>query len=180
MNATGVCTRVSGNAGTAYPQQYIQNGWFRDGLAGYLQQESMFWRRSLWERAGGLDLKLGLAADFDLWRRFAEHADLVSVNVPLAMFRQRPGLQRSSTESTHYEAEVAQVCQSLPAPSMLWAGLSSRSKAAQHLCRMMIWRRGRVLAYSTQRTQWELSSSLRPLARTTVSDVLLERVMCHT
>ena len=175
MNEAGVCTRVSGNSGTAYPRQFIRNGWFRDGLAGYLQQESMFWRRSLWDRAGGLDLKLGLAADFDLWRRFAEHAELVSVNVPLALFRQRPGVQRSSTGRVAYEAELAQVCRGLPAPSRLWQGLASRSKAAQHLCRMLIWRRSSVLAYSSQQAQWELRSSLRPLARTTLADVMLER-----
>ena len=177
MNDASVCTRVSGNSGSAYPQQYIRNGWFRDGLAGYLQQESMFWRRSLWDRAGGLDLKLGLAADFDLWRRFAEHAELVSVNVPLALFRQRPGVQRSSTGRAAYEAELAQVCRDLPAPSRLWQGLASRSMAAQHLCRMLMWRQSSVLAYSSQRGEWQLCQSLRPLARTSVADVLLEKAL---
>ena len=54
MNGSGQCTRVSGNSGTAMPRDYIRNGWFRPELAGYLQQESMFWRRRLWEKAGGL------------------------------------------------------------------------------------------------------------------------------
>ena len=56
--------------------------------AGWIQQESTFWRRSLWERAGGrLDASLDLAADFDLWARFFEHAPLHGVAAPLAGFR---------------------------------------------------------------------------------------------
>jgi hypothetical protein len=173
MNEAGVCTRVSGNSGTAYPRQFIQNGWFRDGLAGYLQQESMFWRRSLWDRVGGLDLKLGLAADFDLWRRFAEHAELVSVNIPLALFRQRPGLQRSSTQRAAYEAEVEQICSGLRAAPKLWQTLAARGEAAKHLCRMAIWRRSSVLAFSLSEGQWSQTKSFRPLARTSLADVLL-------
>ena len=50
INDAGQCIRVAGNPGSAYPRRYIRNGWFRSSLAGYLQQESMFWRRSLWEK----------------------------------------------------------------------------------------------------------------------------------
>ena len=40
-------------------------GWF---ATGFVQQESTFWRRSLWERAGGrVDASLQLAGDFELW-----------------------------------------------------------------------------------------------------------------
>jgi glycosyltransferase involved in cell wall biosynthesis len=53
-----------------------------------IQQESTFWRRSLWERAGGrLDANLKYAGDFELWTRFALHAELFNVTVPLAGFR---------------------------------------------------------------------------------------------
>jgi glycosyltransferase involved in cell wall biosynthesis len=57
--------------------------------AGFIQQESTYWRRSLWERAGGrLDDSLKLAADFDLWARFHRAgAKLYGVRVPLACFR---------------------------------------------------------------------------------------------
>jgi glycosyltransferase involved in cell wall biosynthesis len=37
----------------------------------YLAQPSCFWRKSLFERAGGLDRSLHLAMDSDLWLRFA-------------------------------------------------------------------------------------------------------------
>jgi hypothetical protein len=175
MNGAGHCTRVSGNSGTAMPREYIRNGWFRAELAGYLQQESMFWRRSLWEKVGGLDLSLSLAADFDLWRRFAEHAELHAVNVPLALFRQRPGLQRSSAGQKSYEAEVARLCAPLPKPPALWSALAERGEQWRHLCRMLIWKQAPVLAFSSASQRWEKVRATRPLARTSVADLMLER-----
>ncbi len=175
MNGAGACTRISGNAGTAYPRHYIRNGWFRPEIAGYLQQESMFWRKSLWDRVGGLNLALNYAADFDLWQRFAEHAELYSVTAPLALFRQRPGEQRSSKGQVAYEGEVRQVCDRLPRPPALWSALGARSEAMRHLCRMLVWKQARVITYSTQQQQWVLAEGWRPLARTSWSDVMLER-----
>ncbi len=53
-----------------------------------IQQESVFWRRSLWERAGGrLDQTLTYAADLDLWLRFFRHARLYQVDTLLGGFR---------------------------------------------------------------------------------------------
>lgn len=177
MNGVGQCVRVSGNAGTAYPTSFIRNGWFRADLAGYLQQESMFWRRSLWEKVEGLDLSLSLAADFDLWRRFAQHAELYSVNVPFALFRQRPGQQRSSAGKARYEAEVAEICTDLPAAPGWWQWMSNRGEVARHLSRMLIWHDGPVIAYSWPEQSWTCRRALRPLARTSWADLMLERAM---
>lgn len=76
----------------------------------FIQQESTFWRRSLWERAGGrIDSALKLAGDFDLWARFfLQNAELHAVNVPLACFRQQKN-QRSATQSAQYFAEAKEV-----------------------------------------------------------------------
>jgi glycosyltransferase involved in cell wall biosynthesis len=53
-----------------------------------IQQESTFWRRSLWDRAGGLDVSLKFAGDFDLWARFFKAgAEVYGVGVPLGGFR---------------------------------------------------------------------------------------------
>jgi glycosyltransferase involved in cell wall biosynthesis len=53
-----------------------------------IQQESTFWRRSLWERVGGrMDSSLRMAGDFELWARFFQHAELYAVAVPLGCFR---------------------------------------------------------------------------------------------
>lgn len=175
MNGAGMCIRVSGNSGTAYPQRYIRNGWFRPAVAGNLQQESMFWRKSLWDKVGGLDLGLSYAADYDLWRRFAAHADLVSVTAPLALFRQRPGEQRSSKGQHAYEAEVHRVGESLRQPPWIWRVLGGRGESLRHLCRMLVWKRAHVISYSNLKRQWVMTQSWRPLARTSLADLMLER-----
>ncbi len=53
-----------------------------------IQQESTFWRRTLWERAGGFaSQEFSSAGDFELWARFYRHAELIGVGIPLAGFR---------------------------------------------------------------------------------------------
>jgi glycosyltransferase involved in cell wall biosynthesis len=57
----------------------------------HIQQESTFWRRRLWEKAGGrLDTSFSLAADTDLWARFFRHAALHTLHAPLGGFRRQP------------------------------------------------------------------------------------------
>lgn len=71
-----------------------------------VQQESTFWRRGLWERAGGrLDPSFRLAGDLDLWARFWEHAELYGVAVPLAGIRRHRG-QRHVRQFDAYMAEA--------------------------------------------------------------------------
>ncbi|HEY7130079.1 MAG TPA: glycosyltransferase family 2 protein [Nitrospira sp.] len=75
----------------------------------WIQQESTFWRRSLWERAGGrLDTALGMAADFELWARFYDHTELFGVQALLGGFRSH-GAQRSVLCRDRYMSEAAQV-----------------------------------------------------------------------
>lgn len=72
----------------------------------YVMQESTFWRRSLWEKAGAkLDLSLKYAGDADLWFRFFNHAILYDVSVPLAKFRVH-GNQITGDLRQKYEDEV--------------------------------------------------------------------------
>jgi glycosyltransferase involved in cell wall biosynthesis len=69
-------------------------GWF---ATGFVQQESTFWRRSLWEKAGGhVDASLKLAGDFELWCRFFDQAPLHAVAAPLAGFRRHPDQKTAS------------------------------------------------------------------------------------
>lgn len=79
-------------------------------LAGdeFIQQEGVFWRRTLWERSGGyLDKELLLAADLELWARFFRSARLLSVDALLAGFRDHP-LQKSKDKAA-YTAEADRV-----------------------------------------------------------------------
>jgi Glycosyltransferases involved in cell wall biogenesis len=75
----------------------------------WIQQESTFWRRSLWDRAGArLDNSLGLAADFELWARFYDHTDLFGVQALLGGFRSH-GAQKSVLYRDRYMAEAEEV-----------------------------------------------------------------------
>ena len=61
---------------------------FLAGANRYIQQESTFWRRSLWDKAGGyIDDSRRMASDFELWVRFFRHAQLYSVDALIAGFR---------------------------------------------------------------------------------------------
>lgn len=75
----------------------------RPGSA-WIQQEATFWRRSLWERAGGA-LEPLVACDFELWARFFRFAELFGVDVPLAGFRVHAG-QRSQSLAARYLEEA--------------------------------------------------------------------------
>jgi glycosyltransferase involved in cell wall biosynthesis len=70
---------------------------FLAGANRYIQQESTFWRRSLWERAGArVDDSRRNASDFELWVRFFRYAKLYSVDALIGGFRSHPdslGLQ---------------------------------------------------------------------------------------
>jgi glycosyltransferase involved in cell wall biosynthesis len=72
----------------------------------FIQQEGSYWSRELWERAGGqLDTSLTLAADYELWCRFADHADLYGAAVLLAGFRKHPQ-QKTATSMLRYIDEM--------------------------------------------------------------------------
>ena len=75
---------------------------------GGIQQESTFWRRSIWEKVGGcLSTKCKLASDFDLWCRFYKHTDLYGTSSLLGGFRNQ--LAQKSRQTEQYMAEVEEI-----------------------------------------------------------------------
>ena len=75
----------------------------------FIQQESTFWRRELWDAAGGtVSQELKLAGDLELWARFFRHAQLYTTMALLGGFRHRP-TQRSKSQGDIYLAECQQV-----------------------------------------------------------------------
>lgn len=75
----------------------------------FIQQESTFWRRSLWDEAGGrVAAELRLAGDLELWVRFFRTAPLYPVEALLGGFRQH-GAQRSVEQREEYLREARQV-----------------------------------------------------------------------
>jgi len=128
-----------------------------------IQQESTFWRRSLWERAGGrIATELRYAGDFELWLRFFEHAEPYAVDVPLGAHRVHeqqktetldpyvaearevlaaagatPG-GRSAARRLVYHALGRRPLRRLPAP----LALPLRAAGLLHRARTVVWRDG--------------------------------------
>lgn len=107
-------------AARPYPRAMIRAGLFNHnvdeiGFGGCIQQESCFWRRGLWEKAGGLRVDLRYAADFDLWPRFAKYAELHSVSTLIGGFTDRGKENRSIANRDKYMDEVKKVAAELRA-----------------------------------------------------------------
>jgi hypothetical protein len=78
---------------------------YSKGIA-WIQQESTFWRRSLWDKVGGyVRTDINLASDFDLWCRFYNYAALYGTFSPLGGFRTQCYQKSRSIEEYMKEAE---------------------------------------------------------------------------
>jgi len=87
---------------------------FLAGANRYIQQESTFWRRNLWERAGShMDSSRRNGADFELWVRFFRHAKLYPVDALIGGFRAHGDslgfLDTDATHRTHDEYIAAEL-----------------------------------------------------------------------
>jgi glycosyltransferase involved in cell wall biosynthesis len=73
----------------------------------FIQQESVFWKRELWNEAGGyISQAYPLAGDFELWLRFFRHDKLYSSSFLLAGFRIRKSGQLSDRFRSEYMQQV--------------------------------------------------------------------------
>ena len=102
-NTEGLCVKT-------FPTQYWSWERFMRGDFRWLQQESTFFRKALFDKVGGLNLHYQLAADFELWCKMFQVARLYSINTILGGFRQH-GNQLSIEGQIRYEAEVQDICQ---------------------------------------------------------------------
>lgn len=76
----------------------------------WIQQESVFWRRRLWLKAGGkINTNLKYAGDYELWLRFFRYAKLYSTDTLFAGFRFRTKDQLSLEKIDSYLYEIDQV-----------------------------------------------------------------------
>jgi glycosyltransferase involved in cell wall biosynthesis len=125
----------------------------------WIQQEATFWRRSLWEQAGArMPEELYMAGDYELWARFFQHADLATVDVPLA------GWRRHTTNKTvldGYYKVAEEVLAKYPhetarQPRPLWlAQLLHRwtGKGGRRFGSRQVW-----VTYSVRERAWKLHS----------------------
>jgi glycosyltransferase involved in cell wall biosynthesis len=85
----------------------IARGWYHGRMLGFIRQESTFWRRELWQRVGGsVNTQLHYGMDYELWRRFAQHADLVTAQTVFGAYRVHPAQKTARMEDYYREIGV--------------------------------------------------------------------------
>jgi hypothetical protein len=142
---TGCLTRCS-IGGTPASVQHIDGFARRLFFSGYylathprwcgfhIHQEATFWRRSLWDQAGGRVITEP-CCDFELWSRFWRHADLYTVPTPLGGFRVHPASLsvRNPPGWNHACMSILATC---PEPRWGQYSLTFRRKACALLTRL--------------------------------------------
>jgi len=132
----------------------IRLGCYEGRALGWIQQESTFWSRSLWDLAGGfVDTSMQFAADFDLWRRFSCHADLYSVDALIGGFRCH--VQQKTASHLHRYYEEVEMNLSNSGPGRLLNKLV-RNRLGRRI--VWYWMRqspvGKSVSYDFQSRRW--------------------------
>lgn len=94
-----------GRCVSVYPSRYFSRADLLSGDYKWIQQESSFWRRSLYEKVGGINETLRYAGDFDLWLRFTRFEKMYICPSLLGGFRLSTEGQLSLSMDK-YEKEV--------------------------------------------------------------------------
>jgi O-antigen biosynthesis protein len=85
----------------------IQRGAYHGRGWGFIRQEGTFWRRSLWDAAGGrIDTARRYAMDYELWQRMAAHASLYTADRALAAFREHAEQKTAQIDRYYAEAGI--------------------------------------------------------------------------
>lgn len=75
----------------------------------YIPQETCFWRRGIYDDAGGIDASFQFALDYDLFVRFMKRGRFARVNRFLGAFRKHAGSKTSALTEGKVHAEVERV-----------------------------------------------------------------------
>lgn len=87
------------------PTEVIREGLCDGRHWSHLQQEGMFFRKSLWFKSKHALRGFRLAGDWSLWREFAHYAEYHQIGQALGAFRTRAG-QLSVARLAEYESEI--------------------------------------------------------------------------
>jgi glycosyltransferase involved in cell wall biosynthesis len=108
FNEEGLITEV------ASYRRWSKYNIYRQEFYKWIQQESTFWRRSLWEKAGSrMDTSFKYASDFELWTRFMGYSKLYALSTILGGFRVRESNQISKDYSREYLEEMKTAIESI-------------------------------------------------------------------
>jgi glycosyltransferase involved in cell wall biosynthesis len=127
----------------------------------FVQQESTFWRRVLWETAGGkLDPTFEPAADFELWRRFFDSAELWTVDTVIGAFRVH-GAQRTASQLGAYREQALRALPPASGLSLVAARAATRIPVGIRRRAVAGWN-APVISWSRRTRDWQ--TMRRPVA----------------
>lgn len=104
IHVIGVAGETKLKRAWGFPAEVVKKGLCDGQHWQCLQQEGLFWRKWLWDKVGGVDNSFKFAGDWDLWRRFSQHAEFVRTEEILGSFRVMDG--QLSTQGDSYAAEI--------------------------------------------------------------------------
>ncbi len=88
---------------------------YKKGFSPFIQQESSYWNRLLWEKSGGfISNKYRFAGDFELWMRFFQNGQLFLTGSMIGGFRLTGAGQLSVDNYQHYLDEADMIIDSYP------------------------------------------------------------------
>ncbi|MCF8341777.1 MAG: glycosyltransferase [Chitinophagaceae bacterium] len=169
INEDYFCTRIYPFAGSK-SRISIMNGYCRKGVYGYLQQESMFWRKTLFEKSGGLNLNYELAVDFELWVKFAQKAELYFVDTILSSFMVR---KESLSSSNHkkYFSEVLQIIKGKCNVPFIGWNLFSKINF-NHLFCILIFEKTPIVRFSRKKNDLVIKTTYRSVSCQSIYSLL--------
>ncbi len=139
-----------------YSAQLIRLGYYDGRGFNFIQQESTFWTRELWQKAGGkLDTNMELASDFELWCRFAQFTELFFVPLVLGGFRVHTE-QKTAKYMSQYLAEVDRYLF-----KKRWRGVTSRLAKTTLGRRLIgislkILRKNKIIIFDPLQSTWKI------------------------
>lgn len=89
-----------------YYRSLLQKGFYRGKGLGHIMQETTFWKRELYDNAGGyVNTDYKLASDYELWIRFSKYETLYTLGTLLGAFRQHETQLSSNYDGYEEECE---------------------------------------------------------------------------
>lgn len=111
---TGVCSFIDEKeliTGIGIPTHYfrflLRLGLYRGDYIGVIQQESTFWRKSLWIKCDGLNNQFKFAGDYDLWIKFSNYSKIYVIPTVFGAFRYHDNQLTNNIEEYYIECDIA-------------------------------------------------------------------------
>jgi hypothetical protein len=104
INEAGEMMRI--HQEQVYPTASLRAGLHDGRHMRFVMQEGTFWRGRLWQAAGEFRTDLRQAGDWDLWRRFANHAPYVTTDMTLACHRRSAKQLTADMGAYHREVDT--------------------------------------------------------------------------